>query len=156
MSRQAPAPYSTDSTYQAEVPQYVAPSAESNQRPIIGECGHCKGTIRLGDPVVEFFNGVATVSQQNGQMLAEAHPNEMPKSVTVHRTPCSLEYCMNEICPDDSDEIIGEMSNEMAAEMMDEYLASWGITWDDLFDLLRSAGYTNVDEELERRVNKDD
>jgi hypothetical protein len=123
--------------------------------PVIGECFACGTGIKEGEEVLEVFPGIAGISGQSGQLLAEPYPNEAAKSYTVHRK-CAMEV-LGELYPDDADEMFYEMASEMAWEQVEEFLRDRGIhSVDDLEQLLDRMGYTSEDEKLQRRVQEDE
>lgn len=113
------------------------PSVAPDALPI-GECACCCSYIYWREPVIEMFMGVAAVSQQNGQMLAEAEADQTNRSFTMHRI-CALRFVAEEVCPEEADEELHMMAEEMAEEMI-EAMAQDG----------------ELDAELRRRIEDDE
>lgn len=99
----------------AELPP-VAPGAQP-----VGECACCCTYIYWREPVAEIFVGVAGVSPQNGQMLAEAESTQTACSFTMHRV-CAIRFVAEEVCSEEAEEELHMMAEEMAEEMIESMM----------------------------------
>jgi hypothetical protein len=118
MAPEAPSPqyqYAYQQPQQPQPYQYV-PAYVPQEQPAL-ECHYCRSKIEPGDDVAEIFFGIAGIVKQTGLPGTIHPPGGRGKTEVIHRS-CYLQHAIEDVCAEESDEILDEMAIERAQEMM--------------------------------------
>jgi hypothetical protein len=55
-------------------------------------------------------------------MLVQPADEPIARVAVLHQAPCLMEYVMENVCPDEADDILTNMAMSMAEEMLNDYL----------------------------------